>query len=105
MDIPKDQKFMALRRAWIVEQVADGLVKGFHCHTSNMLADANNKDHTVEQQHTELTRNALLDLPPRRTQPIYLPSAACSSSISYTYAYAYPAFHSSVCRGLRGAPC
>lgn len=50
MNIPKDQKFMALRRAWIVEQFADGLVKGFHCHTSNMLADANNKDHTVEHQ-------------------------------------------------------
>ena len=50
MDIPKDQTFMALRRAWIVEQFACGLVKGFHCHTSNMLADANNKDHTVEHQ-------------------------------------------------------
>ena len=50
MDIPKTKKFMALRRAWIVEQFADGLVKGFHCHTSNMLADANNKDHTVEHQ-------------------------------------------------------
>ena len=41
---------MALRQAWIVEQFADGIMKGFHCYTSNMLADANNKERAVEHQ-------------------------------------------------------
>ena len=50
MNIPREQKFMALRRAWIVEQFLDGLAKGYHCHTDKMLADANNKDHSVERQ-------------------------------------------------------
>ena len=52
MNIPRDQKFMALRRRWVYEQFRDLLVKAEHCDTINMLADASNKTHnSVEQGH------------------------------------------------------
>ena len=52
LNIPRDQKFMAMRRGWVVAQFSDGLVKGFHCQTKYMLADANTKDQIVEDQNT-----------------------------------------------------
>ena len=50
MNIPRDQKFMAQRRGWVVAQFADGLARGVHCQTNYMMADANTKAHTVQRQ-------------------------------------------------------
>ena len=50
MNIPRDQKFMAQRRGWVVAQSADGLARGVHCQTNYMMADANTKAHTVQRQ-------------------------------------------------------
>ena len=50
MNIPREQKWNALRRRWIYEQFKDELVRAQHCHTSRMLADANTKQHSAAQQ-------------------------------------------------------
>ena len=55
MNVPKDQKFMAMRRRWVYEQFKEGLVRAMHCSTDLMPADANTKEHTEKVQ----TKNRL----------------------------------------------
>ena len=56
MNVPKDQKFMAVRRRWVHEQFADKLVQAYHCSTHNMVPDLNTKIHSVQEQ-TRMSRN------------------------------------------------
>ena len=50
MNIPREQKWNALRRRWIYEQFKDELVRAQHSQTSRMLADANTKQQSAAQQ-------------------------------------------------------
>ena len=50
MNIPRDQKFTAMRRAWVFEQFHHSIVKAYHCHTDSMLADANSKRFSASDQ-------------------------------------------------------
>ena len=56
MNVPKDQKFMAVRRRWVHEQFADKFVQAYHCSTHNMVPDLNTKIHSVQEQ-ARMSRN------------------------------------------------
>ena len=56
LNVPKDQKFMAMRRRWVYNQFSDKLVQAYHCSTGYMLPDLNTKTHAVAD-HTRMSRN------------------------------------------------
>ena len=101
MNIPRDQKFTAMRRAWVFEQFHHSIVKAYHCHTDSMLADANSKRFSASDQavnarnlqgHGAIKANSTVDGQRIMTWDLFLMENLSKSFIGGYYSFIASAF-------------